>query len=204
MATVTVAAPYTPGPIEPIVMVGENVGVWTQQTYLFFKVVHIEAIPASRQLIQDLGSVADAGSIASTEITVARAQDGNLLHVRVLPLDEAEITVFEQRATARNTVYSAQARLTYWNNLDPYLAQNTYFVLGKEKTIYMAANNVRGYALSQCRIQFTGYRYVLSPLPALHSSALRKTLQGIELEAEEGELIKRGLRATVVPAEGRE
>lgn len=199
---ITLFNPYHSGPIEPIVMVGENIGIFTQGDYLFARVVHIEPLPPSRQLTQDLGAINTGASSGVTELTVARAQDGNLLHVRMMPLDPIEVQVYQQRATSRHTVFSAASRVNLSSGkLDPYWASSTYFVLGNQKSLYGDISNVSGYNLTLTRVRFWGFRYKLDPLPAAVQSVMRKLASGRALTPQEGGLV---VRATLVPAEGQE
>lgn len=209
MAVVQVARVYDPGPIQPVVEWGHNLGVFVQADWLFYRVSHVEGLPPSRQLTQDLGAVNNNASTGETEVTVVRAQDGNLLHVRALPLDEVELDFFHGRSTGgRHTTYSTKARVSPQTaNADPHLATTTMFVLGNQRSIYANAYNDSGYDLGQSRVKFWGWRYRLDPLPDRVTSALRKHISGVELEAGEGELIRVGGpygRVTLIPAEGRE
>ena len=205
MASISVARVYDPAMIQPVVETGQNLGVLVQGDWLFFRVDHVEGVPASRQTTQDLGSVNDASSSGETEITVVRAQDGNLLHVRMFPLDDVELDVFHGRSTGgRHTTYSTKARISAASgNADPYHAISTTFVFGKDRPMYINAYNETGYNLGQSRVRFFGYRYRLDPLPPLVGAALRKHIRGIELEPGEGDMI-RNMKVTLVPAEGRE
>ena len=205
MASISVARVYDPAMIQPVVETGQNLGVLVQGDWLFFRVDHVEGVPASRQTTQDLGSVNDAASTGETEITVVRAQDGNLLHIRMFPLDAVELDVFHGRSTGgRHTTYSTKARISAASaNADPHFSISTTFVFGKDRPMYINAYNESGYALGQSRVRFFGYRYRLDPLPPLVGSALRKHIRGIELEPGEVDMI-RNMKVTLVPAEGRE
>ena len=205
MASISVARVYDPAMIQPVVETGQNLGVLVQGDWLFFRVDHVEGVPASRQTTQDLGSVNDAASTGETEITVVRAQDGNLLHIRMFPLDDVELDVFHGRSTGgRHTTYSTKARISAASaNADPHFSISTTFVFGKDRPMYINAYNESGYALGQSRVRFFGYRYRLDPLPPLVGSALRKHIRGIELEPGEVDMI-RNMKVTLVPAEGRE
>ena len=205
MASISVARVYDPQQIQPVVETGQNLGVLVQGDWLFFRVDHVEAVPASRQTTQDLGSVSDASSSGETEITVVRAQDGNLLHIRMFPLDDVELDVFHGRSTGgRHTTYSTKARISPATaNTDNFHSLSTAFIFGKDRPMYINAYNETGYALAQSRVRFFGYRYRLDPLPPLVGAALRKHIRGIELEPGEIDMIK-NLKVTLVPAEGRE
>ena len=205
MASISVARVYDPGQIQPVVETGQNLGVLVQGDWLFFRVDHVEGLPASRQTTQDLGAVNDAASTGETEITVVRAQDGNLLHVRLFPMDDVELDVFHGRSTGgRHTTYSTKARISPASaNTDPHFSATTSFVFGKDRPMYINGYNETGYNLGQARVRFFGFRYRLDPLPPLLSAALRKHIRGIELEPGEIDLI-RNLKVTLVPAEGRE
>tara|TARA_Y100000310_G_C20527844_1_gene736959 strand:- start:137 stop:766 length:630 start_codon:yes stop_codon:yes gene_type:complete len=209
MAVIHIARVYDPGIIQPVAEWGHNIGVFLQDDWLFFRVDHVEGLPASRQLTQDLGSVNNNANSGETEITVARAQDGNLLHVRCLPLDNVEIDVFHGRSTGgRHTTYSAKARIyPQLINVDPFAASSTLFVFGNQRPIYAVAYNESGYNLAQSRVKFWGYRYRLDPLPGSVTHALRKSISGIAMEKSEEEMLHpRGPygKVTLIPAQGRE
>lgn len=199
---ITLFNPYHYGPIEPVVLVGENIGIFTQGDYLFARVVHIEAIPASRQVTQDLGAVNNAASSGPTEITIARAQDGNLLHMRMMPLDPVEVQLFQQRAMSRHTVYTATSRVNLSSGRqDPFWSHTTYFVLGNQKSLYGDAFNNSGYNLTAARLRFWGFRYKLDPLPNTVQAVMKKLAAGRAISPQEQAMT---VRATLIPAEGQE
>ena len=206
MAVVHVARVYDPGPIQPVVEWMHNLGIYIQEDWLFFKCDHVEGLPPSRQLVQDMGAVANNASSAVTELTVARAQDGNLLHVRMKPLDPVEMDLFHGRSTGgRHTAFSAKARINlHTGNLDPSWATTTAFIFGNQRSMYASAINESGYNLAQTRLQLWGYRYRLAPLPATVSAALRKYVNQDELTDAEKEIVRKVNKVTLVPAQGRE
>ncbi len=205
MATITVARPYDPGMIQPIVLTGENVGVFMQQDWAFFRIKHVEGIPPSRQTTQDLGAVTSGSSSAVTQLTNFRAQAGNLLHLRFLPLDDIEFDFFSGQSTGgRHTLFSTKARVSpATGNLDRYWSTTTLFTITNERSIYAQAVNTTGYNMAQARIKAFGYRYVLDPFPAETTAAMRRYLAGADLDAKQNELIK-GVRVTLVPSESME
>jgi len=204
MASVSVARVYDSGPVTPVVLVGENLGVLVQGDYLFFHCAHVEGLPASRQLVQDLGAVANAASSAVTELTNFRAQSGNMLHLRLMSLDGCEFDLFHGRATGgRHTTFSTKARIWPQSNSDPWHSASTIFVIGSERSLWAAAYNNSGYNLGQTRIAAWGYRYVLDPFPGPVTAALRKYLARAQLNEAETALI-RNIKATLVPGEGAE
>ena len=206
MAVVHMARVYDPGPIQPVVEWMHNIGVYIQEDWLFFKVDHVEGLPPSRQLVQDLGAVTNNASSGETEITNLRAQDGNLLHIRCKPLDPVEIDLFHGRSTGgRHTTYTTKARVNlHTANTDPDCASTTMFVFGNQRSMYANAYNESGYNLAQSRIQFWGYRYRLAPLGTGVSAALRKYVSGGAISDEEKEMIRTVGKVTLLPAQGRE
>ena len=202
---------YSSGPILPVVKIGQNLGVFTQSTYRFYRVLHIEPFPATRQTTFDFGAVNTAASSTQQEVTVINAMEGSLQHVRCFVLDDIELEIAQIRASGRFLANTVQARITLYTQAhDPYLATTTLFVLGKDKPVFGIATNRTGYNLLQSRVVFFGFRYILDRLNPLQEKALQAlTLNtaGELPDTDEGVRMKtmlaKGLTATIVPAEGR-
>ena len=201
--------PYEPGPIVPAVKMGQNLGVFTQGSYRFYRCLYIEPLPPSRQLTQDIGSVGANANSAATEITVVNALAGSLHQVRAAPLDDFEAHVTQVRGTGRFITNTQQARIMpTLASVDPYYVSTTMFILGNDRQVYVTAYNQTDYALGQTRLKFWGIRYVLDRLNEHQERALQFATMNRVGELEDGGaerlLLKGGLTATIVPAEGRE
>lgn len=203
---ITYYNPYFPGPITPVVNIGQNLGVYIQGAYNFFRVLFVEGLPPGRQTIQDFGAVNAATTGTTAEVTVINAQEGSLVHVRAAPLDDFEAQFSQQRATGRFATESQQIRVRAGiYHLDPYGATTTLFVLGNSRQVYCTPTNNTAYNLAQTRCQFWGFRYVLDRLTKDQEHILQFAVTNKEgaLRQEERDALK-FLHATIVPAEGRE
>ena len=191
---------YYPGPIAPVAKVGQNMGVWTNNTYRFFRILFIEGLPGSPQLVQDIGAV-NANSVSTeTRITVVDAPEGSIVHCRCAPLDDIEFEVSEIKASKRFVANSQIARVSLFNAaFDPYWALTTMFVLGNMQSIYVTAYNNTDYNEAKSRLKFWGLRYTIDRLDPQTELMFQKAL----ISGNSGELDSRGLRATIVPAMGR-
>lgn len=202
--------PYFPGPITPCVKTGQNLGVYTQGAFKFYRVLHIEGIPASRTTTQNLGALAAATSSNQTEITVSNSPEGGLLHLRFRPVDDIELQVAQVQANRKFSADTVISRVMLHScSGDPYWSATTVFVLGRNRQIYIIATNPSDYAINQSRIITWGFKYVLDPLTPEQQKVLTyavgnklHTLAPDEYTRAK-QMMKDGLTATIVPAEGR-
>jgi hypothetical protein len=133
--------PYKSGPMEPVVMPGETVGIWVNKVFNFFKVDYIDGIMFSDPLTMDFGAVA-AG--ANTQVT----------QLALLEMPDVEFGQF--RAEVLDDLPGAMS--------DPDGAAGEFYV-HEDNWAYMQIFNQTGYALTQTRVAFWGFRYVCTALP---------------------------------------
>lgn len=192
--------PYSPGPVTPVTKTGWNIGVWADNGFRFYQVIYLEGIQLSEQMTQDLGAINAAENTSLTEITVANAAEGELVHVRCKPLDRFQAEVSQVRSSAGRFITDSQhSRIVASSRaLDPYYALTTMFVLGNQRAIYVSGYNRTDYNIPQSRLAFWGYRYVLRRLETAKEEALKAVLEGDEDKARQ-----MNLQATVVAAAGR-
>ncbi len=164
---------YDSGPISPIVKIKENVSVFTGGIWEHYNIEYIEPLPRSSTLSVDLVAVAGALTIPANQaiqkqlLQILRLNDRELTHLRFEPIDDVEGVLWQQSAQGRFSTSYAQARVSRFTSFrDPYLASTTFFVVGKDRDMYLEARNPNPVALPQARFAFWGYRYILSPLKA--------------------------------------
>jgi len=196
---------YNPGPIQPVVKFRENLGIWTQNGWEYYRAEYIEPMPRSAPLVADVVALAGATGLAANatiqkQVVVAlQLNDKELLQLRWEPLDNVEGVLWEQSGSGRFISRSAQARVDRGTSkYDPYLATTTFFVLGRDRDMNLEARNPMGVATPTARFAFWGYRYVLSALKPLDSRYAAAVQQG-DLSAVKNQIGP----VTWIPAEGR-
>lgn len=152
--------PYKPGPIEPIVMPGEIVGIWVNKVYHFRQVVYIEGIPISDPITVDLGAVAAGATSAVAQLTILEMPETEFAQYRALVLDDLSFLLFQGRADQRHKVNNAVATYTRFTNLHDPCGHTTEFYVFEDNFAFMSANNQTDYGLTLARAAFYGFRYV--------------------------------------------
>jgi len=156
---------YRAGPIEQVNMPGETVGLWINKVYEFYKVLFIEGIMRSDPVTLDLGALAAAAISAVTQATLLQMPDLEFVQLRLEVLDDIEVIIYQGRADQRHKLQNVVATLSRFNReFDPCAHQTEMFEF-EDNFIFLQATNQTGYALTQARVVFWGYRYVLEALP---------------------------------------
>jgi len=194
------------------VLPGENIGIYVSGQYQFYRVPFVEAIPSSRQMTQNLGVVganASSGGGTPTQITVTDVPDGYFGHFRWMPIDDAEIELFESLSVGRYATLGTRGRVNVQTGLvDPTWASTTIGVFGAQRSAFMLAWNIAAIGLTQSRIKFWGYKYTLVPFAPswniiLHRIAFAQPTGDLtaSMTPEQKKQLA-DFRATLVPAEG--
>jgi hypothetical protein len=146
-------------------MIGENLNILSQGQWGFWRVAFLESMPPCRQLTFDFGAVAANASIAKAVPTILRLDDRHLIQIRFAPLDDCEVVLWETAGQAKFAIKTVQARVSLTTRgIDPYYATTEFYVLGKERDPNVEIFNRTAYAMTQTRVKFWGYRYLLEPL----------------------------------------
>jgi hypothetical protein len=171
---------YDSNPIQPVCKIGENLGIWSQGQWGYYKAKFIEPIPRSSPMIVEAITASGAttlaanGTIAKRIAAILLLNDRELLHLRWEPLDDVEGLLWEQSGSGRFVTRSVQARVTRFTALrDPYLATTTFFILGMNRDMNLEVRNPNPVVIAIARFVFFGYRYLLDPLtaaPAIYTS----------------------------------
>ncbi len=165
---------YDNGPITPVLKIMENIGVLTGGAYHFFQVKFIEPLPRSSPLVADMvqivqgaagPGIAALGQLNQALVPFLRINRGikvaELLHMRLEPIDDVEILLWETASIGRFATNFLRARINRFTAFrDPYLASTTFFVMGQDNDINIQVQNPNPLVMPQARIAFWGYRYV--------------------------------------------
>lgn len=155
--------PYKPGPIERVVLPGEIVGLWVNRSYLFYQVEFIEPLPESDPIQIDLGAIVAGGQSAITTLTLLEMPDREFGQFRMRVLDDFTALLFQGRADQRHKLNNAVATCSrFTDKHDPCGHTTEFFVYENNNDAFLQGNNQTDYALTIARVNFYGFRYVLS------------------------------------------
>jgi hypothetical protein len=157
--------PYKSGPMEPVVMPGETVGIWVNKVFNFFKVDYIDGIMFSDPLTMDFGAVAAGANTQVTQLALLEMPDVEFGQFRAEVLDDCAALLYQSRSDQRHKTNVRVATYTLPGAMsDPDGAAGEFYV-HEDNWAYMQIFNQTGYALTQTRVAFWGFRYVCTALP---------------------------------------
>lgn len=154
--------PYKAGPIEPIVMPGETVGVWVNKLFLFYKVDYTEPIKRSDPVEINLGALAAGAASAITQLALLQMPDLEFGQFRAEVLDDCAMVMYQGRADQRNKLFTRVANMNRFTAIHDPCGHESEFYVYEDQFAFLQATNQTGYALTQSRAVFWGFRYVLS------------------------------------------
>lgn len=159
--------PYKPGPIERIVVDGEYVGIWVNKVYKFYQVEYIEPLPESDPIQINLGAIAAAaggaaGQTALTQLTLLEMPDREFGQFRMRVIDDFAAWLFQGRADQRHKLANAVAICSRFTDLKDPCGHTTEFYVHENNWAFLQGFNQTDYALTIARVNFYGFRYVLS------------------------------------------
>jgi hypothetical protein len=182
---------YSPGPMQPVVDIKENLAIFTQGTFRGVEVVFIEGIPFSRPMYVDFGAVAAGARIAKAAANILRLDEYNLLQLRAIPLDPVSVDTWELSGQARFAMKNVAALIDQAIvQVDPWGAGSTFFIYGKDRDASFGIFNGTGYNLASSYVAFWGFRYLVREI---------KNSQGALIDPERAPV---GTKFTWIPAEG--
>jgi len=158
-----------PGPMAPLALVDEWIGIWLQTQWQCYKVVNREPIARSNQFTIDFGAVAAGAWVAANPITTAavlaqRQTPPEALQIRYYPLDDIEVLFSIGNADVRFQTLTATARADIFTmQVDPDL-HSTEVVILTNSNPFINIFNPTARALGQSRVVFFGNRYLLETL----------------------------------------
>ena len=205
---------YHPGPIEPVVDVGQNVLLQKPSLYELFQVQYIEALPPSAPITVNLATnglaaaTSSAGvSTGATPISLQNQEDmnnGELFQVRFRVLDPVSVALYQNQALGRGTTLYTQAVFNLQSSFrDPHATFTEHFVYEQNRA-YMIATNYLSHALGQARVELWGYRYILGGVGSSIGSRGGRNSVPIASYNSVDEAIKNtaGFRFTIIPVQG--
>jgi hypothetical protein len=171
----------------PICQIKEHLAIWTETAWKGFEVEFIEPIPRSSAYIVDIIAAAGLlvlapnGFIAGQLVNLIRVNSNELSHYRFFVLDDFEAHLWQLPNMARFNPRGGQAGVNLLTPAyDPWLAGTTFWVLGGlgDKDARLGCTNISGAVISQARVCFFGFRYILNPEVKTHANARYLPAQG--------------------------
>jgi len=153
--------PFKAGEIEPIVLPDQTVGVWVNKTYKFYKVLYIEGVPRSDPIEHDFGALVAGASSIVTQLALLEMPDKEFGQFRAFVIDDIAASLWQGRSDGRYKLKNRVSRLTRWTDLDDTCGHTTEFYVHENNFAYMQVLNPGDYNLTQSRVAFYGFRYVL-------------------------------------------
>lgn len=155
---------YKAGPIQPVCLAGEVVGIWTQKVWKFGRVTLVEGLPAGSTMIQNLGAIAAGQSIQPVQIAALAMNDYEFGQFRMKVLDDFAAELYLARADKRYSTKAVNSRVTLVSDQFDNVFNTTEFFVHEDAMPFVAAFNETGYALAVARVAFWGFRYVYEEL----------------------------------------
>jgi hypothetical protein len=156
--------PYKAGPIEPVVMPGETVGVWVNKAYNFFKVDYIDGIPASDPVIVDFGAVGAGANTNVIQVQALEMPTSEFGQFRAEVLDDCTAMLYQGRSDQRHKTNQRVSTYSLFGAQRDPDGHSGEFYVHEDNWAYLQVFNQTGYALAQTRVAFWGFRYVLTSL----------------------------------------
>jgi hypothetical protein len=154
--------PFRAGPIEPVVEVGQNLLVVDRENYNLYQVAYIEPLSRSAPLIFNAGALiaGKAATVLNTQ-TILDMQFGQLAQIRMRVIDDINVVVFQPQAVARQGNKNQTANINAFSAIyDPWDSLSEYYIF-EDQRIFLQITNPRRYDISQARVGFYGFKYVL-------------------------------------------
>ena len=153
--------PFKSGPIEPICLPGQIVGIWQKKNYVFGRVVYIEGIPPSDPIEVNLGAIAAGGTSAIVQTVALSLSDDEFGQFRCKVKDDICAMLWQARPDGRYKLRNRNARVTRWTNEQDPCGHTTEFYVYEQDDAFHQALNPTAYNLTQARLVFWGFRYVI-------------------------------------------
>lgn len=156
--------PFRAGPIEPIVLPDQIVGIWVNKIYKFYRVPYIEGVPRSDPIENDFAVAALLAALATTAVTQLRLlemPDKEFGQFRGFVIDDIAASLWQGRSDGRYKLNNRNARLTRFTHMADPDDHTTEFYVHEDDFAFMQVLNPTDYDLTQARVAFYGFRYVL-------------------------------------------
>jgi len=156
---------YKAGPIQPVCLAGDTVGLWIGKLWKFVKVTLVEGLPYGSPLVQNLGAIAAGGTVQPVQLTILAMNNYEFGQYRMRVLDDCAVELYLGRADKRYSNKTVNSRVTLFSDQIESIFNLTEFFLVEDNYAFIAGYNETGYALAQARVAFWGFRYAYEELP---------------------------------------
>ena len=156
---------YKAGPMQPVCQAGDTVGLWIGKVWKFAKVTLVEGLPFGSPLVQNLGAIAAGGTVQPVQLTILDMNNYEFGQFRAKVLDDFAAELYLGRADKRFSTKSVNSRITVYTDQVENIYNTTEFFICEDNHAFMAGYNETGYALTQARVAFWGFRYAYEELP---------------------------------------
>jgi len=156
--------PFKAGPIQPVAMPGETLGIWVNKVYYFYSLLYLEPVLASDPLVIDFGALAAGTWTGVTQLTLLEMPDVELGQFRAFTLDDFHAYLWQARSDGRQRTKQAQACISLFTQLNDPCGHQTEFFVHEDDFAFVNGLNPTSYPLTQSRMGFYGFRYVLEKL----------------------------------------
>ena len=179
-----------PGPIKPVGFPGHKLAIWAAAKWSCYKIVFLEPLPLSSNLVFDMGAIsagAESGDTALTNLELT-AEPPEMVQIRCYALDDIAAQVARGAADVRFKTKAIIAKITRFTiQIDPCLHTTEIIVLKGDEP-YINATNPTDYNLAQSRLGYFGYRFGLQDLKVSYPTveAVEKALTPITFIAAGG------------------
>lgn len=151
--------PFKAGPIEPICLDGNIVGLWMTTTFYFRRVIYHEPIVISDPLINNFGILAAGGNVGGVQMNLLEMPKEEFGQFRCFVIDDVELTLRQPAATARKGTKNFTSRVTRFSDLRDECHHQTEFYVWENNFAFFDCLNPRGYGITQSQAAFYGFRY---------------------------------------------
>lgn len=172
--------PFKAGPIEPICLPGNIVGLWVSTKFDFRKVVFIEPIPISDPLINNLGALGAGATVGATQLLLLEMPIQEFGQFRSYVIDDVVATLWQPSATARKGTNIRTSRISRFTDLRDPCHHQTEFYVWERNWAFMSILNPTAYATLTSLVAFYGMRYVTEAILDANNQPLYDWSKGKE------------------------
>ena len=189
-----------PGPIKPLALPGQYVLLVVNAKYHLYRVAFYEPLIPSHVLVANVGALA-AGVVSPPFNTNALLdmQEGTLANYRARVLDDIHVQIFEPQGLGRFQNLNVVTRLNLFNAMEDPCSHLSETAIMAQDRIFLVATNPTQYAITQARVEFWGFKHVLSGKDGVLGA---RRLDPIEIFDDIDAAYAKGIPFTVVPIGG--
>jgi len=154
---------FQPEEIKPVALVDENIQVYDEGKWKYYRVTFIEPIQPFQR---DFGSITAGGSTGDKDIEELRVGKGWCAIVRVVLVDDLKVTVKQPKAITRYVV--SEKVTSYLTALNEVLGLRhlTELCVLEERVPIFDVTNPTKYDVPASRVVFYGLKMEMEELPA--------------------------------------